>query len=107
MVDGGGAPRGEVPLGIGRGEVERYGRDLAGGEDASERTGAARQDECVGQTVLDDALRRVGDADGLDVHADEEVLRRATGALGEKGALAAAEVEVDRVKVCPARMSGP
>ena len=81
-------------LGLRRGKVNGDGIELACGKQLWQRCGASGQDECVGQLLLADFLRGIGDADGLLVHADKERVGLAVGALDQIGSLATAKIQV-------------
>ena len=78
---------------VGRGEVDGDARQLAGGEEAHEVVAEAGDDEGVAETLLDDVLGGVYDADRLAIQPDEQHVGLGGGGCGEEGALAAAHVE--------------
>ena len=93
------AVEGDEPLGrlllpgVGGGEVQVDALELCGCEGADDGLASAGYHEGVGQVGLGDVLGRVGDAEGLCVHAEEEDIGLCLGGLDEEGALAAAQVQ--------------
>ena len=85
---------GVLGLGLRRGKVDGDGIELACGKQLRQRCGASGQDECVGQLLLADFLRGIGDADGLLVHADKEGVGLTESSLNQIGAFAAAQIQM-------------
>ena len=85
---------GVLGLGLRRGKVNGNGIELACGKQLRQRCSASGQDECVGQFLLADFLRGIGDADGLLVHTDKERVWLVDRALYKVGSLAAAKIQV-------------
>ena len=85
---------GVLGLGLRRGKVDGDGIELACGKQLRQRCGASGQDECVGQFLLADFLRGIGDTDGLLVHTDKEGVWLVGRALYKVRSLAAAKIQV-------------
>ena len=90
MVDMDKSLFGVLGLGLRRGKVDSDGIELACGEQLRQRCGASGQHERVGQFLLADFLRGIGDADGLLVHTDKEGIGLTASALNQVSSFAAA-----------------
>ena len=84
-----------LALGCGVGKLMVMASRLACGKQLRQRCGAPRgQDKRIGQFLLADFLRGIGDTDGLLVHTDKEGVWLVGRALDQVNSLAAAKIQV-------------